>query len=167
MEYKTRIRLIKLIINLLGCITMLAMFLYMMPITVSFETNEYSMSLIARLFTIAMISYYLFLTSLIKALDKYNKIEDLESYRDHIKEMIDLLHTLGKGNTLIEILMLFFAAVIITYAIWWWNSDIYLIEATLEYILLVICTTINTALIIKYANSFNYFNKRLYDEVYK
>lgn len=167
MNYKARICLTKIVINTLGWLSFLSMFSYMIPIAISFETNVYDMSHIAKLFIIAMVTYCIFLTSLIKIIGRYNNIEDPSSYKSYIKEMIDLLHTLGKGNTLIEMLILFFIAVIITYAVWWWKADVYPLEAAFEYVWLVIGATSNTALIIKYINNFNHFTKRLYEEVYK
>lgn len=167
MNYNTKMRLIKFIINLSGWCTILFMFLYMMPIVMTFQINVYGMSAIVKRFIICMISYYFYLSSINKVLNRYNKINDLEGYKNYIKEMIDIRHTLGAGNTLVVILVLFFVAVIITYALWWWKADLYIMEAIIDYFVLVLCTTINGMLIAKYAKNFKYFDKRLHDEVYK
>lgn len=167
MKYNTRIRLIKIILNTQRILTIIAMFLYMIPIAISFKTGVYDMYIIAKLFIIAMVTYFIYLFNLNKYLVKYNSIKDLNIYKNYIKEMIDLLTTLGRGNIKIEISILFFITILITYAVWWWKSDVYIIEAIFEYIFLVAGATINTSMIIKYINNFNVFHKRLYAEVYK
>lgn len=167
MKYLTRIRLIKFLLNTQGVLSLLAMFIYMIPIAISFETKTCDMIIVAKLFVIATVVYFIYLFSLNKYLSKYNNIMDLDGYKNYIKEMIDLLTTLGKGNTMIEISILFFSAVLITYAVWWWKADIHVIEAIIEYFILVVACTTNVTMIIKYIKNFNIFYKRLYAEVYK
>lgn len=167
MKYLTRIRLIKFLLNTQGVLSLLAMFIYMIPIAISFETKTYDMIIVAKLFVIATVVYFIYLFSLNKYLSKYNNIMDLNGYKNYIKEMIDLLTTLGKGNTMIEISILFFSTVLITYAVWWWKADIHVIEAIIEYFILVMACTANVTMIIKYIKNFNIFCKRLYAEVYK
>jgi hypothetical protein len=139
----------------------------MIPIAISYDTGIYNMYVIAKLFLIAMATYSIYLFSLNKYLTKYNNISDLDVYKNYIKEMVDLLTTLGKGNIKIEISILFFIAVLITYAVWWWKADVYIVEGAMEYLILVVGATINASMIIKYIRNFNVFVKRLYKEVYK
>lgn len=167
MKYSTRIGLIKFLLNTQGVLSLFAMFIYMIPIAISFETKAYDMVIVAKLFVIATAVYFIYLFNLNKYLSKYNNIMDLDGYKNYIKEMIDLLTTLGKGNTMIEVSILFFFAVLITYAVWWWKADANIVEAIIEYFILVIGCIANVTMIIKYAKNFNIFCKRLYAEVYK
>lgn len=167
MKHSTRIKLVKFLLNTQCILSILAMFVYMIPIAITFETNVYDMAIIAKLFVIAAVVYFMYLFYLNKHISKYNNIEDTDRYKNHIKEMIYLLPTFGKGNTKLEISIIFFSAVLITYAAWWFKADVYIVEAIIEYFILVIGCTANVTMIIKYIKNFNVFHKRLYDEVYR
>lgn len=167
MKRSTRIKLIKFLLNTQCILSILAMFVYMIPIAITFETNVYDMAIIAKLFVVAAVVYFLYLFCLNRHISKYNNIEDMDGYKNYIKEMIDLLPTFGKGSTKLEFSIIFFAAVLITYAVWWFKADVYIVEAVIEYLILVVGCTANVTMIIKYIKNFNVFHKRLYDEVYK
>lgn len=164
---RQKLFLTKLCVNALGYITFLTMICYMIPIVMTFELNVYDMAIITKLFVICMTCLFIFISYINSILNKYNNISIENGYKNYIKEMIDIRHTLGAGNTMIELLILFFVAVLITYAAWWWKADIYPLEAAIYYIILLIGAIVNLSTIIKYMNKFTFFDERLHNEVYK
>lgn len=164
-----KLMLTKIYINGMGWCTFLVMFSYMIPIAMTFELNVYDMRSLTVLFAISMTCLLLFFSSINKILKKYNKME-LECTHNELNDLIDemiYIYHIFAYNSIIEILILFATAVVITYALWWWKADIWPVAAVFYYIVLVTYTTLNLFTVKKYIKNFTFFKKRLYDEVYK